>query len=51
MTTSLADESALLAELRALAERGQHREVVERLAVLPSDLVGERTPLDRKSVV
>src|SRR5690349_10373847 len=43
MTTSLADESALLAELRTLGERGRHREVLTRLAQLPAKVLEART--------
>ena len=42
--TSLADEAALLAELRALAEGGRHREVLDRLGRLPTDAIATRTP-------
>src|SRR5207302_3593 len=42
--TSLADEVALLAELRALAEEGRHREVLERLERLPPEVTASRTP-------
>jgi len=41
--TSLADESALLAELLVLAEQGQHREVLDRLRALPGDALEGRT--------
>ncbi len=41
--TSPSDESALLAELRALAERGRHREVLTRLQTLDPDAVATRT--------
>ncbi len=44
MTTSLADESALLAELRALADQGRHREVLGRLERLPAEAIASRTP-------
>ena len=44
MLNSLADEAALLAELRALAERGRHREVLDRLERLPADAIATRTP-------
>ena len=44
MLTSLADEVALLAELRALAEEGRHREVLERLERLPPEVIASRTP-------
>ena len=40
---SLSDESALLAELRALAERGHHREVLGRLAAQSADTLEGRT--------
>ena len=43
MVTSLSDESALLAELRGLAERGRHQEVLNRLERLPADTVERRT--------
>ena len=43
MVTSLSDESALLAELRGLAERGHHQEVLNRLERLPADTVERRT--------
>jgi len=43
MVTSLADDSALLAELRGLAERGHHQEVLSRLDRLPVDTVERRT--------
>jgi tetratricopeptide (TPR) repeat protein len=42
--TSLPDEAALLAELRALAERGRHREVLDRLERLPPEAIATRTP-------
>lgn len=41
--TSLADESALLAELRVLAEQGRHREVLDRLQAQPRDVLEGRT--------
>jgi tetratricopeptide (TPR) repeat protein len=44
MVTSPADESALLLELRALAERGRHRDVLTRLEGLAADTLGRRTP-------
>jgi tetratricopeptide (TPR) repeat protein len=44
VVSSLSDESALLAELRALAERGHHREVLSRLAGLSADTLERRTP-------
>jgi tetratricopeptide (TPR) repeat protein len=37
------EESALLTELRALAERGQHRDVLSRLGGLAPDAVASRT--------
>lgn len=43
MVTSLSDESALLAELRDLAERGHHQEVLSRLERLPAETVERRT--------
>lgn len=43
MVTSLSDESALLAELRGLAERGHHQEVLSRLERLPAETVERRT--------
>ena len=43
MVTSLSDDSALLAELRGLAERGHHQEVLSRLDRLPADTVERRT--------
>src|SRR6266851_4490439 len=43
MTTSLADDSALLSELRALAEQGRHREVLGRLHGLPVEALAGRT--------
>jgi len=42
--TSLADESALLAELRALAEQGRHQEVLDRLHAVPPAVLEGRTP-------
>jgi len=42
--TSLADDSALLAELRALAQRGHHREVLGRIERLAPDTLERRTP-------
>ena len=44
MVTSLSDESALLAELRALAGRGRHREVLRRLESLSPETLESRTP-------
>lgn len=41
--TSLADESALLAMLRALAEQGRHREMLDRLHALPIGALEGRT--------
>lgn len=43
MVTSLSDESALLAELRGLAERGHHQEVLSRLEQVPAETVERRT--------
>lgn len=43
MVTSLSDESELLAELRSLAERGHHQEVLSRLELLPSETLERRT--------
>src|SRR2546426_970349 len=43
MATSLADDSALLSELRALAEQGRHREVLGRLHGLPVEALEGRT--------
>src|SRR3989442_7011652 len=43
MATSLADDSALLSELRALAEQGRHREVLSRLHGLPVEALEGRT--------
>jgi tetratricopeptide (TPR) repeat protein len=40
---SLADESALLDQLRGLAERGQHRAVLDRLHALPAPTLEGRT--------
>jgi tetratricopeptide (TPR) repeat protein len=42
--TSLSDESALLADLRGLAERGLHHEVLRRVEQLSPDTLGGRTP-------
>jgi len=42
--TSPSDESALLIELRGLAERGRHRDVLSRLEVLSADTRERRTP-------
>jgi tetratricopeptide (TPR) repeat protein len=44
VVNSLSDESALLAELRALAGRGRHREVLTRLEGLSPDMLERRTP-------
>lgn len=44
MVTSPADDSALLAELRTLAQRGRHHEVLSRLEALPPDTLERRTP-------
>lgn len=44
MTVSLADESALLRELRSLADLGRYRDVANRLAVLPPERLAGRTP-------
>src|SRR5882724_10400645 len=43
MATSLADDSALLAELRAQAELGRHHEVLDRLHRLPVPVLEGRT--------
>jgi len=43
MATSLADDSALLAELRTLAELGRHHEVLDRLHRLPAPVLEGRT--------
>ena len=40
---SPADESAQLFELRALAERGRHRDLLGRLEALPADTLERRT--------
>ena len=45
MTTSLADESALLGELRALAAQGRYREVLSRLERLATEAIAARSPL------
>ncbi len=45
MSVELADESALLTELRSLTERGRYREVADRLAALPPEYVASRAPL------
>jgi len=42
---SLADESALLRELDALAAAGRYQAVLERLAALPTAAVAARTPI------
>jgi tetratricopeptide (TPR) repeat protein len=44
VVNSLSDEWALLSELRALAERGHHREVLSRLAAQTADTLERRTP-------
>ncbi|HVH10160.1 MAG TPA: tetratricopeptide repeat protein [Gemmatimonadales bacterium] len=44
IATSLSDESALLRELSAVAERGRPREMLERLAALPVETREGRTP-------
>jgi len=44
MVRSPSDESALLLELRALAERGRHRDVLSRLETLSPDTLERRTP-------
>jgi tetratricopeptide (TPR) repeat protein len=44
VVTSLSDDSALLTELRGLAERGRHREVLTRLAQLAPEMLERRTP-------
>ncbi len=44
MVTSLSDESALLGELRAMAERGRYREMLDRLQALPAGELEGRTP-------
>src|SRR6266851_8449310 len=43
MVKSPSDESTLLLELRALAERGRHRDVLGRLEALSSDMLERRT--------
>jgi tetratricopeptide (TPR) repeat protein len=43
--SSLADESALLRELDALAAAGRYQEVLERLAGLPAAMAVGRTPI------
>jgi tetratricopeptide (TPR) repeat protein len=43
--SALAEESALLAELRELAAQGRYREVLERLDGLPPEAAAERSPL------
>ena len=43
MATSLADDSAQLAELRGLAELGRHHEVLDRLHRLPAPVLEGRT--------
>jgi tetratricopeptide (TPR) repeat protein len=42
---SLADESALLAELRELAREGRYRRLIERLQSVPEPVVEDHTPL------
>src|SRR5207244_2555291 len=44
VVTSLSDDSMLLAQLRVLAEQGQHREVLSRLEQLSPDTLERRTP-------
>ena len=41
--TPLADESALIAELRVIAEQGRHREVLERLRAMPAQAAERST--------
>jgi tetratricopeptide (TPR) repeat protein len=43
VVTSPSDESALLLELRALAQRGRHRDVLGRLEALSADTLERRT--------
>src|SRR3989441_4015280 len=43
MVKSPSDESTLLLELRALAERGRHRDVLGRLEALSTDMLERRT--------
>jgi tetratricopeptide (TPR) repeat protein len=43
--SALADESALLSQLRGVAAQGRYRQVLELLAGLPSEAVKERSPL------
>ena len=45
MASSLADESALLSELSALARQGRYREIVDRLRALAPGVAEARTPL------
>lgn len=45
MGSFLADESALLSELSALARQGRYREVVDRLRLLAPGVAEARTPL------
>lgn len=45
MGSFLADESALLSELSALARQGRYREVVDRLRSLPPGVAEARTPI------
>ena len=42
--TSPAEDAALLAELRGLAQRGRHRDVLTRLSQLPLETLERRTP-------
>jgi tetratricopeptide (TPR) repeat protein len=42
--TLLTDESALLTELRTLAEQGRYRDVLNRLGTVPAATVESRTP-------
>jgi len=44
VVSSLSDDSTLLAELRTLAERGRHREVLSRLERLSPETLERRTP-------
>lgn len=45
MVPSLADESALLAELRELAQQGRYRGLIERLESVPAPVVEDHAPL------
>ena len=45
MIASLADESALLLELRQLSERGDYRAIADRLATIDAPEIAARTPL------